>query len=72
MMKINKKFRIVFQPYDRQQFSGKRRFFIGAGSLPKYVGEKNAETAILKALNCDADKYRAKFRKHGTVDFYPK
>lgn len=69
---INKEFRIVFQPKNPEDFNGKRRFAIGAGKLAEYLGEKNAETAIERALNTLDDKIRVKFRNTGWVDFYVK
>lgn len=68
---INKEFRIVFQPKDPELF-GRRRFAIGGLSLKKYIGEKNANTAITKAFESKTDKVSFRFRKHGRIDFYPK
>lgn len=70
-MNINKEFRIVFQPKDIELY-GKRRFVVGAKSLYKYIGQDNANKAILTALNSKSDSCRLKYRKFGTVDFYSK
>lgn len=71
-MSINQEFRIVFQPKETLLYNGKRRFAIGGGSIAKYVGQANAETAIKKALNSGEDRFTIKFRKHGQIDFYVK
>lgn len=70
MATINKEFIITFQPKDPAAHNGKRRFSVGALSLGKYIGNKNAETAISAALERGEDKFRKKFRAHGLVDFY--
>jgi hypothetical protein len=67
---VNKEFTIVFQP--KNSIYGKRRFAIGAGRLPFYVGQKNADTAILRALMSHDDKCTVKLRKYGRIDFYRK
>lgn len=69
-MTLNKEFTIVFQPKDREIYNGKRRFAVGAYSLEKYVGKKNAEVAIQRATDCLEDKIRIRLRKHGIIDFY--
>lgn len=71
IMKLNKEFKVVFQPKDIELY-GKRRFGVGACSLQKYIGENNANTAIQKALNLRTDKLRLRFRKHGIIDIYLK
>lgn len=71
-MKPNKEFRITFQPKDPQQFEGRRRFSVGAHSLHKYIGSKNAASALATAMESTGDKIRIKFRKMGWVDFYSK
>jgi len=70
--KLNKRFKIVFEPYEGHPLHGKRRFAVGAYSLYKYVGHTNAFTAILGALKSLDDKFSIKFRKHGIVEFYYK
>lgn len=72
IMSLNQEFRVVFQPKETLLYNGKRRFAIGAGSIAKYVGEKNAQTAITKALAGGEDRFTIKFRKHGRIDFYVK
>jgi hypothetical protein len=67
---VNKEFKIVFQPKNSNY--GKRRFAVGAGRLPFYVGQKNADTAVFRALNSPDDKCTVKFRKYGRIDFYRK
>lgn len=79
-MSINRKLRITFQPKNKEDFEGKRRFSVGAKSLYKYVGEYNAAKQIEKALNYKHRddtpkkqyKLRVKLRKFGTIDFYYK
>lgn len=71
-MKANKEFRITFQPKDASQFGGRRRFSVGAGQLHKYIGDKNAASALATAMESAGDKVRIKFRKMGWVDFYSK
>lgn len=66
--RLNKLFTIVFQP--KPEISPKRRFAVGAYSLHKYIGEKNAKTAIERALASDQDKYTVRLRAHGSVQFY--
>lgn len=66
----NREVKVVFQPKDRSLFANRRRFGIGVKSLPKYVGKRNAETAIARASESDLDKCTVKFRKHGRIDFY--
>jgi hypothetical protein len=68
---LNKEFRIVFQPYERDIY-GKRRFGVGAYSLQKYIGEINANNALQRALDMRTDKVRVRLRKHGIIDIYVK
>lgn len=70
-MKLNKEFRIVFQPKNPEIY-GKRRFCVGAYSLHKYIGVKNSNTAIISALKSKEQRYTKKFRKYGRIDFYVK
>lgn len=72
MYKLNREFKIVFQPKEPDLFNGRRRFAIGAYSLQKYIGEVNAKTALSRALNSKDDKCTVKLRKHGRIDFYAK
>lgn len=69
---LNQTFKIVFQPKNPDDFQGRRRFLIGAYSLHKYLGEKNAEVAISKALMNKNDRYTKLFRTKGRIDFYNK
>lgn len=73
-MTLNSEFRIVFQPKNPEMYGGKRRFAIGAYSIQKYVGEANAYSAIMKALDrtAMADKFTIKFRANGSITFYNK
>ena len=68
--KFNHEFKIVFQPYNKEQFDNKRRFAVGAGRLEVYIGKSNAEVVFLKGMKLKNDKLRIKFRKHGIVDIY--
>lgn len=68
---LNREFRIVFQPKDPELY-GKRRFAVGAGSLHKYIGQYNANKALSKAIESGMDKFTAKYRSFGRVDFYSK
>lgn len=70
-MTHNREFKIVFQPKYKNLFHS-RRFGVGAKSLHKYIGHKNATTVFVKMLKCKDDKLRLKFRKHGIVDIYCK
>lgn len=81
---INKEFTIVFQPSlelfgygellemfnltDRKY----RRFAIGAGTLPKMIGEENANKTFSRALDSKDDRYTRLHRKFGRIDFYVK
>jgi hypothetical protein len=67
---LNKIFTVVYQPKKNTRFAEKRRFAVGAYSLSKYIGEKNAITAIQRALQSDQDKYTVRLRAHGSVEFY--
>lgn len=67
---FNKEFKIVFQPYNKEQFDNKRRFAVGAGRLEVYIGKNNAEVVFKKGEALTKDKIRIKFRKHGIVDVY--
>lgn len=67
---LNKLFTVVYQPKKTAPFAEKRRFAVGAYSLSKYIGEKNAITAIGRALRSDQDKYTVRLRGHGLVEFY--
>jgi len=69
---INKNFRIIFQPNDRDRFNGRRRFGVGAGQLHKYIGEHNANTSFEKALEGTDDRFVRRLRKEGSVTFYCK
>lgn len=68
----NKDFKIVFQPYNKEEHGNKRRFAVGAGRLEVYIGKGNAETVFEKGMKIKTDKIRIKFRKHGIVDIYLK
>ena len=68
--KINKEFRIVFQPKDASKFNGNRRFAVGAGRLSEYIGKSNSEVVFEKAWRSTGDKIRMKFRANGIVDVY--
>jgi hypothetical protein len=70
--RLNRQFIIVFQPKPESPFARKGRFAVGAYSLRKYIGEKNANTALERALRSVEDKCTIKFRKHGSVQFYYK
>lgn len=67
---INKNFRIVFQPKNKEKFENKRRFAVGAGRLEIYIGKSNTEVVIKKAEQMMTDKIRIKFRETGIVDIY--
>lgn len=69
---LNNEFRVVFQPKDKSIWNGRRRFGVGAYSLEKYVGSKNANTALLRALKSKEYKCTIKLRKFGLIDFYAK
>lgn len=69
---LNTYFKVVFTPKNKEEFGGRRRFLIGIYSLHKYVGENNANTAILVALNSLEDSCHKTFRTRGTVEFYNK
>ncbi|MDN3584729.1 hypothetical protein [Mucilaginibacter flavus] len=67
-----KEYYVVVQPYDRRPYQGRRRFMISANSLHFYIGDFNANTALVKASKMRVDKLRLKFRSFGIVDFYLK
>lgn len=78
---FNKHFRFVFSPnpdlflvipawYKDNIHSD--RFLIGAGSIAKYVTEKNAITVLKTSLNMKTDKTTLKFRKWGKIEIYVK
>lgn len=69
---INKEFKIVFEPKDKEAHNNNRRFAVGAGRLADYIGEQNANTCFEKAMKSTTDKVRFKFRVQGIVDFYVK
>lgn len=71
-LKINKEFKIVFEPKDKGRFNNNRRFAVGAGRLAEYIGEQNAQNCFEKAYSIKTDKIRFKFRVQGIVDFYVK
>lgn len=68
---INKNFRIVYQE-KRSEGEPRARYFVGAGRLHLYIGDKNASTCLAKAWGSTGDKIEFKFRKHGQVIFYAK
>ena len=68
----NKEFIIVFEPYEPENYSNRKRFAVGAGQLWKYVGAKNAITALKLALNNKTDIFTKRYRSHGRIDFYSK
>lgn len=72
MVQANNDFKIVFEPYDKALYNNNRRFAIGAGNLPKYVGEDNAKMLIEKAYDSGKDKIRFRLRTKGIIDFYSK
>jgi len=69
---LNRHFKVVFKPKRPKDYGGRKRFFIGIYQLHKYIGEKNAENVILKALNSQEDRYKKAFRTKGKVYFYIK
>ena len=69
---LNKEFIITFQPNEPANYDNKRRFSVGALSLKKYIGDKNANQAIIRALNSLEDKCTIRLRKYGRIDFYRK
>lgn len=71
-MIVNKEFRFTFQPKDPGLYEGKKRFSVGAHSLHKYIGQKNAASVLATAMESTGDKVRIKFRKMGWVDVYAK
>lgn len=77
----NKHFRFVFSPnqdlflvipawYKDNIHSD--RFLVGAGSIAKYVTEKNAKSVLKAAINMKTDKTTLKFRKWGKIEIYVK
>ena len=71
-VKINKEFKIVFEPKEKERFNNNRRFAVGAGKLADYIGEQNAQTLFEKAMKTKTDKVRFKLIVQGIVDFYVK
>ena len=69
---LNKHFRFVFSPKNKDRFNKRPRFLIGAGSLVSYLGERNAETVQKAALKSKTDKVTVKFRKCGKIEIYTK
>ena len=69
---INKEFKIVFEPKNKEAFNNNRRFAVGAGRLAEYIGESNAQSCFEKAMKSTTDKVRFRFRVQGIVDFYVK
>lgn len=77
--KINKNFRIVFQPkrkdlgamYTQRRF-GMVRFGVGAGQLEKYVGPETAFKAATDAYDSGKQLFTVRHRTHGRIDFYSK
>ena len=74
---INRNFKIVYQPYDKSQHNGRRRFGIGAGKLSEYIGQHNTSVAIDRLLRMKNPQpgskkrwLRVKLRGHGIIDFY--
>lgn len=72
--KVNKEFKIVFQPKDHSLgcVIKRRRFAVGAGSLTKYISEELAVKTMLKALDSPEDSIKFQFRKQGQVTYYSK
>lgn len=75
-MKINQTWIITFKPKKPELFDNRRRFSVGAWSLYKYIGEKNALNLLHKIQSLQGDnaveKYVIKYRKMGTVILYAK
>lgn len=69
-MTLNREFKFVFNPKNREEFGGRRYFGVGAKSLHKYIGEKNAETVIRKAMESTEDRVIVKFRTKGAIYIY--
>jgi hypothetical protein len=72
MTQVNRDFRIVFTPYNRDEYEGKRRFLVGAGRLYAYIGGWNAYKAIDRAYKSKRDKATIKLRSYGILEFYSK
>ena len=68
---LNKNFRFVFTPKIKGIYKS-NRFYIGGGSIAKYVTAPNAETVQKTALNMKTDKVSLKFRKYGKIEIYVK
>jgi len=64
---LNNELRVFFQ--DKLS---KKWHPVGVYSLHKFVGQENANKAILKALNSNLDNYSKKYRSFGTVKIYQK
>ena len=69
-MTLNREFKFVFNPKEKDQYNGRRYFGVGANSLYKYIGHANAETVIRKAMQSKDDRIVIKFRKHGAIYVY--
>lgn len=79
---LNKNFRFVYQPkinviyciptLDFETQRKDKRFLVGAGTLAKYITQRNAETVIKSALKMKTDKLTLKFRKYGKIEVYVK
>lgn len=49
-----------------------KRFLVSENQLKNYVGEHNANTAILRHLKNGKDKTTIRLRKYGKIDIYNK
>lgn len=61
---------IVFSP--KNQVYNFPRFLVSKNTLPKYIGEKNANKVILAIENQNTNKVTLKFRKYGKIEIYLK
>lgn len=70
--RLNTRFRVVFEPGRWSKYRHRRRFAIGAYSLHKYIGRKEAILALTGAIANLTDFYSYYSQKHGRIDFYYK
>ena len=68
---MNKDYLIVFTSKDFTKYPNKR-FLVSVNQLKKYVGDSNANKAILKAKELTVDKLTLKFRSYGKIEIYLK
>ena len=68
---LDRDFLVYVEPYNYKVYK-RRRFAISLNDLYMYVGQKNANTVILKASRMKTESRSFRFRTFGLIEVYYK